>query len=158
MAAPVLFRDFMQLGYVVRDMEAAMQAMRGKYGVEHWKVRKLPPTAPAHILAFAYVGGMMIELIEVRPGEDTIYHSWIPEARDGARLHHLGYLLEEKSDWDARIAQYENSGFSPAIFGEVPGVMDWYYSDTVDMLGHYVELIRFTTEAGKAYWADVPEN
>ncbi len=158
MAIPVLPRDFFQFGYVIRDLDGAMRTMRDKFGVTKWKVSQLPETAPGRTLAFAYVDGAMIELVDLRPGQDTIYHAWIPESNEGLRLHHLGYMIDEEADWNARIAQFEGAGFAPALVGGIPGRMQWYYSDTVATLGHYTELIRFTSEAGKAYWADVPYN
>jgi hypothetical protein len=158
MTLPVLYRDFFQFGYVVRDLDGAMRTMRDKFGVARWKIRHLPDNAPGRTLAFAYINGVMVELVDLRPGDDTIYHAWIPEADDALRLHHLGFLIDEESEWNARIAQYEASGFKPSIAGEIPDCMVWYYSDTVSALGHYTELIRFTSEAGKAYWADVPHN
>jgi hypothetical protein len=100
----------------------------------------------------------MVELVDLRPGDDTIYHAWIPETDDAIRLHHLGFLIEDEAEWHARVQKYGQAGFEVAISGAIPGVMDWHYSDTVAALGHYTELIRFTTEAGKAYWADVPHN
>ena len=158
MAIPNLARNFFQFGYVIRNLDGAMATMRDKFGVTRWKVSHLPDTAPGRTLAFAYVDGAMIELVDLRPGQDTIYHAWIPENDEGLRLHHLGYMIEEEADWNARIAQFESAGFTAALVGGIPGRMDWYYSDTVAMLGHYTELIRFTSEEGRAYWADVPHN
>lgn len=158
MTIPVLARSFFQFGYVVRDLDGAMCTMRERFGVTRWKVSPLPETAPGRTLAFAYVEGRMIELVDLRPGQETIYHAWIPEDPQALRLHHLGYLIEDEADWDASIAQFERAGFAPALVGGIPGRMAWYYSDTVAALGHYTELIRFTSEEGRAYWADVPHN
>ncbi len=158
MAFPVLYRDFFQFGYVVRDLEGAMRSLRDKFGIARWKIRHLPSTAPGRALAFAYINGVMVELVDLRPGDDTIYHAWIPETDDAIRLHHLGFLIEDEAEWHARVDKYAQAGFEVAISGSIPGVFDWHYSDTVAALGHYTELIRFTTEEGKAYWADVPHN
>jgi hypothetical protein len=121
-------------------------------------VNHLPATAPGRALAFAYVDDVMIELVDIRPEEDTIYRDWIPRTDDGLRLHHLGYLIEDEGEWHAAIAQYETAGFKPALVGGIEGRMQWYYADTVATLGHYSELVRFTSQAGKAYWANVPHN
>ena len=155
---PVLYRHFFQLGYVVRNLDGAMRTLRERMGVREWEVRHLPPSAPGRALAFAYVGEVMIELVDIRPEEDTIYRAWIPETDEGLRLHHLGYMIEDEAEWQAAIAQYEAAGFAPALVGGIPGRMQWYYSDTVAALGHYSELVRFTSETGKAYWANVPHN
>lgn len=158
MTTPVLYRNFFQFGYVVRNLDGAMATLRDRMGITRWEVRHLPSTAPGHALAFAYVNGLMIELVDIRPDEDTIYRDWIPEADDALRLHHLGYLIQDEADWQAAIAQYEVAGFAPALVGGIEGRMQWYYANTVAALGHYSELIRFTSETGKAYWANVPHN
>lgn len=155
---PVLFRRFFQFGYVVRNLEGAMKTLRERMGVTRWQVNHLPATAPGRALAFAWVDGAMIELVDIRPEEVTIYRDWIPESDDGLRLHHLGYLIDDEAEWHAAIGQYEAAGFAPALVGGIEGRMQWYYADTVATLGHYSELVRFTSEAGKAYWADVPHN
>jgi glyoxalase/bleomycin resistance protein/dioxygenase superfamily protein len=154
----VLYRNHFQLGYVIRNLEGAMQTMRDRFGVKEWQVNHLPPSAPGRALAFAYVDTIMIELVDIRPEEDTIYRDWIPATDDGLRLHHLGYLIEDDEEWQATIRQFEDAGFAPALVGGAPNLMEWYYADTVATLGHYSELIRFKSEAGRAYWANVPHN
>lgn len=150
-------RDFFQFGYVVRDLEGAMRTMRDRFGVAEWQVNRLPLTAPGRALAFAYVDNLMIELVDIRPEQNTIYRDWIPESDEGLRLHHLGYMIEQEDDWRARIDQFERAGFAPALVGGTDD-MQWYYSDTVASLGHYTELVRFTSAKGREYWAHVPHN
>jgi hypothetical protein len=158
MTLPVLYRHHFQLGYVVRNIEGAMETMRKRLGVTEWEVRRPAATAPARTLAFAWVDQLMVELVDVRPGEDTIYHAWIPETDDGLRLQHLGYLIDDEAEWHAAIRQYEDAGIPCAIRGGEGGPMEWYYADTLSVLGHYSELVHFTSDAGRAYWANVPRN
>ena len=158
MPLPVLYRNHFQLGYVVRDLEGAMRTMRERMGVTQWEVRHLPESAPGRALGNAWVDGILIELVDVKPDRETIYHAWIPEDDEGLRLHHLGYLIDSEAEWRQAIAQFEAAGFTPALVGGAPGLMDWYYADTVAMLGHYTELVRYTSEAGKQFWAKAPHN
>lgn len=158
MTLPVLFRNHFQLGYVVRNLDAAIETMRKRFGVKEWEVRHLPASAPGRALGNAWVDGTLIELVDLWPGGDTFYHAWIPDDEAGLRLHHLGYLIDSEAEWRDAIAQMETAGFKPVLVGGAPGVMDWYYADTVAMLGHYTELMRYTSEAGKGFWADVPRN
>lgn len=157
MSIPVMPSDFFQFGYVVRSVEGAIRTMRDKMGVTQWQVNELPPGAPGRALAFAYVNDKMIELVDVWPDADSIYNDLIPDNDDELRLHHLGYMIEDEADWRVRIAQFEHAGFTPALVGGNSG-MEWYYSDTRAVLGHYTELIRFKSEAGRAFWANVPNN
>lgn len=158
MTPPVLFRNHFQLGYVVRNLDGAIATMRERFGVAEWEVRHLPASAPGRALGNAWVDGILIELVDVKPETDTIYHSWIPDRDEDLRLHHLGYLIEGEAEWREAIAQFEAAGFAPALVGGAPGLMDWYYADTVAMLGHYTELVRYTSEAGRQFWAQAPRN
>jgi hypothetical protein len=158
MTLPVLYRGFFQLGYVVHSLDGAMHTLRQRMGVTRWEVRELSAAAPAQRLGFAYVDELMIELVDIRPEEDTIYRAWRPESDEALRLHHLGYMIDSEAEWRDTLAHCEAAGFGVASAGEIPGKMDWHYADTVALLGHYCELIRYTSEAGKAYWANVPHN
>ena len=156
MTIPVVFRNHFQLGYVVRNLDPAIEEMRGKFGVAKWQVNVLPKSAPARVLGFAYVQQVMIELIEARPERETIYRDWIPEFDAAARLHHLGYMIDSDEEWRATIGQFEGSGFRSALT-DSSDFFDYYYADTVAQLGHYCELIRLKP-AGRAFWANVPRN
>ncbi len=158
MPLPVLYRNHFQLGYVVRNLDGAIETMRKSFGVTHWEVRQLPASAPGRALGNAWVGDMLIELVDVRPERETIYHDWIPDSDEGLRLHHFGYLIDSEEEWRETIAGMEAAGIEPVLVGGAPGLMDWYYADTVKLLGHYTELMRFTSEAGKGFWANVPRN
>jgi hypothetical protein len=155
---PVVFRNHFQMGYVVRDMDQAIANMRDKFGVSKWEVRHLPRgAAPAKTLAFAYVQQVMIELIEVWPGDTTVYHDWIPAEDHAAKLHHFGYMMESEEEWRDTIAQFEAAGVPAALTGSARGLLDYHYADTVSQLGHYCELILLSP-AGRNFWANVPRN
>jgi hypothetical protein len=156
MTIPVVFRNHFQLGYVVRNLDPAIEQMRGKFGVAKWQINVLPKSAPARVLGFAYVQQVMIELIEARPERETIYRDWIPQSDTAARLHHLGYMIDSDEEWLSTIGQFEGAGFRTAL-AEGSDFFDYYYSDTVAQLGHYCELIRLKP-AGRAFWANVPHN
>lgn len=156
MTIPV-FHNHFQLGYVVRNLDKAVESMRDKLGVAKWQINPMPRAAPARALGFAYVQRVMIELIEARPEQQTIYRDWIPESDTAARLHHLGYMLETEEEWRSTIGQFEASGFGVALADSANDFFDYYYPDTVAHLGHYCELIRLKP-AGRAFWATVPHN
>ena len=158
MNIPVLFRNHFQMGYVVQDIDRAISIMKDKFGVARWEVRHLPRgAAPAKALGFAYVQHVMVELVQVWPGEETIYHDWIPAEDGAARLHHLGYMIESNEDWCDTVAQFEAAGVPTALAGSSGNLIDYHYADTVQQLGHYCELIRLRP-AGRKFWSNVPRN
>lgn len=152
-----VFRNHFQMGYVVRNMDKAIENMRDKFGVAKWQIYRLPKSAPGKALGFAYVQNVMIELVEVRPEQDTIYRSYIPESDSAIRFHHLGYMIDSEAEWRSVIGQFEAAGFKPALIGSSGDVLDYYYADTVAALGHYCELVRLKS-TGKSLWANVPHN
>jgi extradiol dioxygenase family protein len=158
MTIPVVFRNHFQLGYVVRDIDAAIRVMTEKFGVGKWEVRRpSSKAAPARALGFAYVQQTMIELIDVDPERETIYRDWIPQGDGDIRLHHLGYMIDSEEDWHATVGQFEAAQISAALAGRIGDVLDYYYADTVAQLGHYCELVRLLP-AGRDFWANVPQN
>lgn len=157
MPIPLMPQGFFQFAYVVRTLEGGMRTMRERFGVTRWHVRELAPAAPARRLAFAYVEAAMIELVEAKPDEDSIYRAWIPESDDRLRIHHLGYLIDDEAEYAARVAGFAEAGIATAMAGITPA-LHYHYADTLALLGHYVELVRLTGDEGRAYWADVPHN
>lgn len=157
MKIPVLFRNHFQLGYVVRNLGAAIARMRESFGVSKWEVRHLPRSAPSRALAFAYVERTMIELIDVWPEQETIFQAWRPAVDCAIRLHHLGYMLETEQEWRDVIAQFDAAGIRTAFAGSAGKILDYRYFDTVESLGHYCEFVRLKP-AGKDFWANVPQN
>src|SRR3546814_1637050 len=59
----------------------------------------------------------MIELIEPDPTGESLYRDWIPDAADGVRLHHLGFLVRSDADFRAAVAQLEAAGYPTAHSG-----------------------------------------
>lgn len=157
MTIPIVFRNHFQVGYVVRNLDKAIENMREKLGIARWQVNPMPRSAPARALGFAYVQHLMLELIEARPERDTIYRDWIPQSETAARLHHLAYRVDTAAQWRAIVSQCEASGFRTALADSTGDFFDYYYPDTVEQLGHYCELIRLKP-AGEAFWASVPHN
>ncbi|TAK98547.1 MAG: hypothetical protein EPO08_18830 [Rhodospirillaceae bacterium] len=157
MNIPVVFRNHFQCGYVVRDIDKAIANMGEKFGVSKWQINRLSADAPGRALGFAYVQNVMIELVDVRPEQETIYRSWIPESDTAVRLHHLGYMIDTEEEWRSVISQFKAAGFRTALEGSVGDILDYYYADTVAELGHYCEFVRLKP-AGKSFWANVPHN
>ncbi len=157
MSIPLVFRNHFQMGYVVRDVSKAAAALRDQFGVGQWQIRRMPDSAPSSALAFAYVQQTMIELVEARPSQDTIFREWLPDSDSMARFHHLGYMIDSEEQWRETIDQLESAGVRAAFAGSAGDLLDYYYADTVAHLGHYCELVRLKP-AGLNYFSRVPHN
>lgn len=106
-----------QLGFVVRDMHAAMHNWTEKMGIGpffyldsfpviscHYKGE---PTPLAVRLALSYSGPMQIELIEPTSDAPSAYRDFLDAGNEG--LHHLGFLSEE---YDADLERILKTGLT----------------------------------------------
>lgn len=151
------FDRFFQLGYVTRDIEAAMAAYRARFGFVEFI--RLPIAKPADgsgdgvsAIALAYLGPVMIEIIEVDAAASSIFQEALGGASDDLRLHHLGYLVD---DFGATLAQLAELGFGVPMSGSSGEALDFCYADTRAHLGHYSEFIRLG-DGGRVLFTSVP--
>jgi hypothetical protein len=155
---PSLFSGrLFQVAYVVRDAGAAIEGFRSRCAIDRWKRLALPPGYGVNGLAFAYVNGVLHELVEVDVDlAIPVYRSHIPDAPDDARFHHLAYMMDtEAAYWEA-VAASQAAGFPEAVSGEFQGILT-YYADSFARLGHYTELVHLKPDA-RDFFADVPHN
>ncbi len=144
-------------GYAVRDIDGATQALDRKLGIANWKIVRLPDDSPGNALGFARTGNSMIELIDTKPGQMPVYDGWAGEDPATLRIHHLGYFARDRAHFDAIASDFEAKGFPMVIDDEMPGILNFRYFDTVELLGHYTEFVLMQS-GGEVFWADVPEN
>jgi len=121
-----LFGPANQLGYVVRDIEAAMrhwtQAMHiGPF----YYVSRVPIVAlryhgvesnPELSVAFAYSGDVQIELIQQHDDTASIYRAFVDAGYEG--LHHIGFLSER---FDRDLGRADEAGLQVAQSAVVGG-------------------------------------
>lgn len=107
--------EIYHMGFVVEDLDAAMQQWSEDYGIGPFFVARQfdfqnadyrgRPTAPSVSLAFAFNGEFMIELIQQLDETPSVYTELIE--RSGYGFHHIAYL---RSDVDASVAEAEAMG------------------------------------------------
>ena len=157
----VLFQKHFQIAYVVRNLEAARARFARDFGIAEWDVMDMAALlGPGHGTRFignAFAGDVMIELIEPDPDAETLFRDWIPEAEDGSRLHHLGFLVHSDAAYHSAIARMDAAGFPAAHSGSFGDNLDFHYADTTAQLGHYYELINLKP-AGEQFFARIPRN
>lgn len=151
-----LFSGFFQLGYVTRDLDAAIAAYRARFGPIEFLINEPVgidgAAAPTRRIAMAYIDDVMTELIEPDPAQQTIYDEALPAEPGVIRLHHLGYLID---DHQAMLQRLGALGYAVPLHGSLPGALDYSYADTRAELGHFSEFIRLD-EGGRAFFEAVP--
>jgi hypothetical protein len=143
------FGDIRQLGYVVHDLGAAVQAWTHELGVGPWtiirnitlrSVYRGQPSEPLIDIALGYRGQMQIELIEQRNDAPSPYRPFIERSHYG--LHHTAFLSEHI---DTDVARAEAGGLRVACDIRMPmgGRYVYLQSDGLGP-GLYIELLEAT--------------
>lgn len=150
MREPV-FNQTLQLGIVVRDLEATVRRYEDDYGIGPWKFAQIDlgeandyreygqPAERSTRIAVAMVGKVMWELIEPLD-EDGIYARFLAEKGEG--VHHVAVATP---DFDETVAQAEREN-KVILSCEFSGV-DIAYLDTQRDLGVTIEIFSGTPGA-----------
>ena len=135
-----------QLAYVVKDMDAALKywtetLKTGPFFLfEHCPLRNQryrgnPAATDADVtLALGNSGDLQIELIFQHNNAPSVYKEFLDAGRVG--VHHFGMMPE---DYKATCAQYKELGHEAAFECTVGGA-ELVYFDTVQTVGHFIEL------------------
>ena len=152
-----LFAGQFQTAYVTEDMDRGLAYFRDAFDVRNWTMLDTAgPGSLAQVIAIAYSGDMMIELIEPS-AEPSLYRDWVPAGGSGLRFHHLGFMVHSNEAWRDALRTFDERGFVEAYSGSAGDLMDYHYADSTAVLGHYCELINLRP-AGEALFATVPRN
>lgn len=150
-----LFDNFYQMGFVAGDLDRATAMLGQVHGVRQWRRKRSSPTMQA---AHAWVGGVMLELIQLDPGADPIYDGYAPEDPAAVRLHHHGYRVTSDAAWadiNRRVAEADLA--TPMKGAVMDGQLNYLYVDTRALTGIYSEYV-FLKGAAVALYDDVPHN
>jgi catechol 2,3-dioxygenase-like lactoylglutathione lyase family enzyme len=134
-----LFVDTLQIGIVVRDLDAALRTYHDEYGIGPWQVLEMNPSNVADMtkdeqphqhamrLALAMVGSVQWELIE--PLDDTsIYADFLRQHGEG--LHHVGVAVES---YDEAVDALHGKGHILLAGGRLAGARYAYPSTDRDL-------------------------
>jgi catechol 2,3-dioxygenase-like lactoylglutathione lyase family enzyme len=143
------FGDIRQLGYVVRDLTAAVDGWTRQLGVGPWTIiRNITLSStycgarsePLIDIALGYRGDMQIELIEQRNDAPSPYRPYIERGHFG--LHHTAFLSERI---DADLERAESAGLRVVCDIRMPMGGRYVYLQSDDLgPGLYVELLEVT--------------
>jgi len=166
-----LFRNFMQLGYVTEDIDAAAAYLESRLGtmrcVKHYKssLGGGRPTAGAGVPRFPFVvvdgepadewvidvalanaGPTNLEIIRPIGGAVDLYRGAIRPG-EPATLHHLGFRVD---DFDEASAVVAASGRTWKQFGDSGGIRFGYLDMTAE-LGHFVEVMELDEPSAQGF-------
>ena len=142
------FSDIVQLGYVVKDMDAAIEHWVRVLGVGPFFVSKHVPFAEVHYrdepcdaqicAALASHRGIQIEIIQQTGGGVSAYSDFISEK--GGGLHHVCALSD---DLAADLAGWQERDVSVLMSGSTAAGIPFAYLDTdPGNQGRVLELVQ----------------
>ena len=156
-AVSTKFGPIRQLGYVVRDLDQALERWLAA-GVGPWYVfdplslerfhyRGGASIVPDVAIALSYSGELQVELIHQRDDTPTLYRDFLAHSADGG-LQHLGFMPD---DYDAALASALADGWDVGHEGAAAGTR-FAYIEGGNHPGTTVELIDLA-EAMESFMA-----
>ena len=150
------FGEIRQLGYVVKDIEAAMEYWSKTLGVGPWFYNPKVPIKnysyrgeahePHNSVALANSGFVQVELIQTRNDVPSMYRDFQQAGNTG--LQHVAYWT---SNYDADLERLLKQGFKPVMSGEVGEKGRFIYFDTEYHPGTVIELSEVAGPKGKMF-------
>jgi hypothetical protein len=142
------FTKIVQVGFVVRDLEATVKRMRLIFGIEPEygimsgvgvKYRGNPSAGSAKIAFFRFAN-MELEIIKPTGGK-SIWQDFLDSGREG--FHHIKFDVD---NMNGAIAEMSDKGcgiYSEGLSIITPG-MRWVYYDTENLLPFIMEASNFS--------------
>jgi hypothetical protein len=155
--------NLVQMAYVTNDFDQALAMFAAKGGIHHWFANRdvefrVGPTANARChVALAQAGTAQVELICPLGGTDHVYRSVLSGTAFQIRYHHQGQTVPNLEAFQRAKAQTRHIGLDIVIEGDGYGV-NYFYTDTRALLGHYVEFLFYSPEAVAFFAEHVPAN
>jgi hypothetical protein len=155
---PSILGRFAELAYVTANFGAAKELFRDSYGVKEWMdagVAELPlgggRTAQLRI-AVAYVGRLLLEIIEPINGEIEWFRAFLPAAGGLMRLHHLAFISTDAEEYRSMLGRVGER--VPIRYeGSFGAALTFFFADARTSLGHYLEYVDLSE-----FGAMIPRN
>ncbi len=151
------FGEIRQMGYVVRDIEAAMKHWIETLGVGPWYyVEHIPfqdfryhgePSDPDVSIAIANSGRIQVELIQQRNDAPSMYRDFIAAGREG-----LQHVCSFPEDYDDVLARALADGIEVAQSGSTPRGA-FVYLATEAFPGTVMEMADYTSTRRRQFAA-----
>jgi hypothetical protein len=150
------FGEIRQAGYVVNDIEHAMDYWSRELGIGPWFYNPKVPIVnyryrgkahePHNSVALANSGPLQMELIQTRNDAPSMYRDFLKAGHTG--LQHVAYWTE---NYDTDLARLEAQGFKAVMSGEVGARGRFVYFDTEYHPGTVIELSEVAGPKGKMF-------
>jgi hypothetical protein len=147
------FGEVRQIGYVVRDIEAAMRHWYQVLGIGPWfyapKITdqdfayKGKPSAIERSVALANSGFLQMELVQQRNEAPSMYHDFLRAGHTGAQ--HVAYWT---TNFDADLERHLARGLTIGMSGKVGDGGRYVYFETEFHPGTVVELSEISGPKG----------
>ena len=154
-----VFTETMQIGIVVRDLDAALRRYVDDYGIGPWQVHEFDPESAEDMrehgrpversgrgavtrFATAMIGGVMWELIEPLD-EESLWARFLAEKGEG--VHHIAVATPS---FDGAVAEQAERGNDLVLSGTFGGI-DLAYLPTDRDLGVITEIFSGMPEAAR---------
>jgi methylmalonyl-CoA epimerase len=152
MPKEAVFKEVLQVGLVVKDIDEAVRKYSEVSGIGPWEIH-IMDNANMHDtklhgknaefsmkVAFASVGNMQLELIEPL-NDENIYAEFLREHGEG--LHHIACAVD---DFDKTITDLNGKGCGVLQEGVTKDGMGFAYLDTQDAMSCITEIYKFPDE------------
>jgi 4-hydroxyphenylpyruvate dioxygenase-like putative hemolysin len=140
-----------QLGFVVRDLDKAVEYYSSNFGIGPFRINELDLDAthyqyrgkPGRVrirAAFASLGSVDMEVAQLMEG-DCVYGEFLEQRGEG--LQHMGFRV---TDFDDAYRRMTDAGFSVVLWAEIPSparrfTLRAYTFDTDRVGGVCIELL-----------------
>ncbi len=146
---------FYQFGFITRDLDAALETLRTRFGIVNYRRKQTSPWMEA---IHAWAGDTQIEVLQVSEGAPQMYLDYVPDEPGALNLQHLGRKVDTLDQWDALRAAITAGGYdTPLDATAMDGQLRAVYVDTRALLGTFSEYV-YIGEAIASFYDDVPRN
>ena len=141
--------EIAQVAYATRDLDRSVKRYAamgsagpfyvGEFALTDMLYRGTSVNYPKLRVAFGYQGDLQIEFIET-PEPGSFHAELLGDRQEG--VHHT---FVSTDDYDKTVAGYAEAGFPVVFQSDENAASRLCFIDTVPFLGHFLEVIDFTT-------------
>lgn len=150
-----VFKNPVQIGIIVRDLEQALENFRNILGMDQWRIADFPPEGGEKVMrehhgeeeaftakfCFYDWGNIELEIIQPLTGK-SVWFDYLEKTPNGIGLHHIKFMVDHHGPVNS---YFKEKGIPVVTCGEGVGPNAgriWTFYDTFEKLGFDVEVIN----------------